>query len=78
MSDRPLDPGEIRSMSPEERRKLLATLRLELARLREQARVGTLANTARIRIVRKNIARILTIMREEELGIKRRPGEQRQ
>ncbi len=71
MSDRPLDPDEIRAMSREERLKLLATLRLELARLREQARVGTLANTARIRIVRKNIARILTVMREEELGIRR-------
>ncbi|RLG86398.1 MAG: 50S ribosomal protein L29 [Thermoprotei archaeon] len=58
-------------MNREERLKLLATLRLELARLREQARVGTLANTARIRIVRKNIARILTVMREEELGIRR-------
>ena len=78
MSDRPLDPDEIRSMSREERLKLLATLRLELARLREQARVGTLANTARIRIVRKNIARILTIMREEELGIKHKSGEQKQ
>lgn len=71
MSDRPLDPDEIRAMNREERLKLLATLRLELARLREQARVGTLANTARIRIVRKNIARILTVMREEELGIRR-------
>jgi len=71
LSDRPLDPDEIRAMNREERLKLLATLRLELARLREQARVGTLANTARIRIVRKNIARILTVMREEELGIRR-------
>ena len=75
MSDRPLDPDEIRAMGREERFKLLATLRLELARLCEQARVGTLANTARIRIVRKNIARILTVMREEELGIAKKRAE---
>jgi len=65
VSDRSLSPDEIRSMSPEERVKLLEELRLQLAKLREQARTGTLTNVARIRIVRKNIARILTVMNEE-------------
>jgi len=65
VSDRPLSADEIRSMSPEERVKLLEELRIQLAKLREQARTGTLTNVARIKIVRKNIARILTVMNEE-------------
>ena len=66
MSDRPLKPDEIRAMSMEERLRLLAELRLELARLREQARVGTLTNVGRIRVIKRNIARISTIINEEK------------
>lgn len=62
-----ISADEIRKMSPEERLKLLNELRLELIKLRTQAHLGTLRNTSRIRIIRKNIARILTVMREEEL-----------
>ncbi len=62
-----LKPDEIRKMSQEERLKLLKELRTELIKLRTQAYLGTLTNVGRIRVVRKNIARILTIMREEEL-----------
>jgi large subunit ribosomal protein L29 len=65
VSDKPLKANEIRSMSKEERLKLLSELRRELIRLYSQARAGTLTNIARIRIVRKNIARILTILNEE-------------
>ncbi|MEM2195539.1 MAG: 50S ribosomal protein L29 [Sulfolobales archaeon] len=60
-----LSAKEIREMSPEDRVKLLGELRMELLKLRTQARVGTLTTTARIRIVRKNIARILTVLNEE-------------
>ena len=62
-----MKPDDIRKMDPEERLRKLAELRLELIKLRMQARVGTLSNTARIRNIRRDIARILTIMREEEL-----------
>jgi len=65
MSDRPLKASEIRAMSDEDRLKLLNELRMELVRLITQARSGTLTNVARIRIVRKNIARILTVINEE-------------
>jgi len=61
-------PDDIRKMDPEERLRKLAELRLELIKLRMQARVGTLSNTARIRNIRRDIARILTIVREEELA----------
>ncbi len=63
-------PEDIRKMNPEERIRKLNELRIELIKLRMQARVGTLANTARIRNIRRDIARILTIMREEELKAK--------
>ncbi|MEM0505773.1 MAG: 50S ribosomal protein L29 [Thermosphaera sp.] len=56
---------EIRKMSPEERMVKLNELRLELVKLRLQSKLGTLTNTARIRNVRRDIARILTVMREE-------------
>lgn len=62
-----LSAKELRSKTREERDKLLVELRTELIKLRIQAQVGTLKDTARIRIIRKSIARILTINREEEL-----------
>jgi len=62
-----IGPDEIRKMSPEERMRKLRELRAELIKLRTQAYLGTLTNVGRIRQVRKDIARILTIMREEEL-----------
>ena len=67
-----MKPDQIRQMSREERIRHLNELRLELIKLRMQARVGTLTNTARIRNIKRDIARILTIMREEELGISRK------
>lgn len=60
-----LSADDIRRMSSEERLKTLNELRMELLKLKTQARVGTLTNPARIRIVRKNIARILTVINEE-------------
>ncbi len=67
-----LSATEIRNMSREERLKLLNELRLELMKLRAQAVMGTLTNTGRIRIIRKNIARILTVLREEEIKSEKR------
>jgi len=58
---------DIRKMSPEERLKLLREMQLELITLRYKASVGTLTNPGRLRELKRNIARILTIMREEEL-----------
>jgi LSU ribosomal protein L29P len=69
-----LSPDEIRSMSQEERLRLLQDLMAELAKLRAQAAIGTLDKPHKIRITKKNIAKILTILREEELGISRRGG----
>lgn len=59
-----LPSNEIRSMKSEERKRRLEELRAELMRLRAQAARGTLENPARIKEIRKAIARILTIERE--------------
>lgn len=73
MSDRPLKANEIRVMSMEERLRLLNELRRELVRLYSQARAGTLTNVAKIKIIKKNIARILTVINEEKIkGEKKR------
>lgn len=61
-----MKPSEIRSMSREERLKKLEELRSELVKLKLQAKMGLLKDTARIRNVKRAIARILTIMREEK------------
>ncbi len=63
---------DIRKMSPEERLKKLQELREELVKLRLKAAMGTLDNPGAIRAIRKTIARILTVMREEELAKQRK------
>ena len=72
-----LKPRDIRAMSKEERLKKLEELRLELMRLRTQAALGTLESPGRIKAIKKTIARILTINREEELRELRRKGRKR-
>ncbi len=63
---------EIRKMSKEERSKKLSELRAELSKMKAmQAMGGSLENPSRIRLLRKTIARFLTVNREEELGLKR-------
>ena len=43
----------------------------ELFNLRFQHAIGQLGNTGRIRDVKRTIARILTVVREKELGMER-------
>lgn len=61
----------LRELSEEELKRKLADLKEELFNLRFQAATGQLDNPMRIRQVRKNFARVKTIIRERELGIKR-------
>ena len=62
---------EIRELTGDELNGRLADLKEELFNLRFQAVTGQLDNPARVRLVRKDIARVKTIMRERELGIRR-------
>ena len=55
---------EIRTLSLEELNKKLADLKAELFNLRFQHAINQLENPMRINIVKKDIARIKTIMQE--------------
>jgi large subunit ribosomal protein L29 len=59
-------PAEIRALSDEELRRRLAELRSEWRDLRFDAALGRLSNPMRIRQIRKDIARIYTILTERE------------
>ncbi|NLW40357.1 MAG: 50S ribosomal protein L29 [Tissierellia bacterium] len=60
---------EIRQMTDKELEEKLLDLKNELFNLRFQLATGQLDNPMRIKAVRKDIARIKTIVRERELGI---------
>ncbi|WP_431944477.1 50S ribosomal protein L29 [Actinacidiphila sp. bgisy167] len=60
---------ELRQLGDEELVAKLREAKEELFNLRFQAATGQLENNSRLRIVRKDIARIYTLMRERELGI---------
>lgn len=59
--------SEIRDMSVEEMNEKLTGLKEELFALRFQLAVHQLDNTARLKAVKKDIARIKTVMREAEI-----------
>ncbi|MEM4717823.1 MAG: 50S ribosomal protein L29 [Desulfurococcaceae archaeon] len=61
-----MKPDEIRKMSSEERERKLIELREELIKLRLQAKMGLLKDTARVRNIRRDIARIFTVINEEK------------
>jgi large subunit ribosomal protein L29 len=61
--------SELRSRDEADLREELKGFYEELFNLRFQAVTGRLTNTTRSRQVKKDIARIKTILRERELGI---------
>ena len=61
--------ADLRMSSEEELFAKLAEAKIELFNLRFQAATGQLESHGRLRAVRKEIARIYTVMRERELGI---------
>ena len=63
--------SEIRELSESEQNQKIASLKEELFNLRFQHATGQLENPMRIKEVKKSIARIKTIQREQALGISR-------
>jgi len=61
--------AELRELDDEGLLDKLREAKEELFNLRFQAATGQLENNTRLKIVRKDIARIYTLMRERELGI---------
>ena len=60
---------DLRNATEDELDSRLADAKLELFNLRFQAATGQLESHGRLREIRKEIARIYTVMRERELGI---------
>jgi large subunit ribosomal protein L29 len=60
---------ELRGLEDTELVSQLLEAKQELFNLRFQAATGQLESHGRLRAVRKDIARIYTVMRERELGI---------
>lgn len=59
--------SELRDMTTQELDNKLADLKSELFNLRFQLATGQLDNPMRIKAVRKDIARVKTVIREREL-----------
>jgi len=62
-------PAELRGLQDEELMSKLREAKEELFNLRFQAATGQLENAGRLKSVRRDMARIYTILRERELGI---------
>ncbi|MDO5559111.1 MAG: 50S ribosomal protein L29 [Oscillospiraceae bacterium] len=58
---------EVRELSVNEMNDKLVDLKKELFALRFQLAVNQLDNTARLKAVKKDIARIKTVLREQEI-----------
>lgn len=61
--------SDLRDLADEELVSKLREAKEELFNLRFQSATGQLENHGRLREVRKDMARIYTVMRERELGI---------
>ena len=66
--------AELRELSEEELVAKLRESKEELFNLRFQMATGQLDNNRRLRVVRHEIARVYTVMRERELGLASGPA----
>jgi large subunit ribosomal protein L29 len=60
-----MDVHELRNKTPDQLRDELVALKKEAFNLRFQQATSQLENTARMRIVRRNVARVQTILNEK-------------
>lgn len=63
-----MKPSEVKELTTEDLKAKLAENRTELFNLRFQMATSQLDNTARVALVKKEIARILTEMRAREIN----------
>ncbi len=64
-----LRKAQIREMSLKERNKKIEELKTELLTLRAKARTGSIESSGRVRELRRTVARVITINREESTEI---------
>jgi large subunit ribosomal protein L29 len=62
-------PGDLRELTEDELIERLRESKEELFNLRFQMATGQLTNNRRLRVVRREIARVYTVLRERELGL---------
>jgi large subunit ribosomal protein L29 len=67
--------AELRELSDDDLVTRLREAKAELFNLRVQGATGQLDNNRRLQVIRREIARIYTIMRERELGLSIAPTE---
>lgn len=67
--------AELRELTEDELVARLRDSKEELFNLRFQMATGQLTNNRRLRVVRHEIARIYTVMRERELGLATGPAD---
>lgn len=60
--------GEVKALSQEERQRKLVELKQELFNLRFQHATGQLENPQRLKQVKRDVARVQTIIREEAMS----------
>ncbi|MBF4552874.1 50S ribosomal protein L29 [Corynebacterium suicordis] len=65
---------ELRELNNEELSTRLREAKEELFNLRFQMATGQLSNNRRLGVVKRDIARIYTVLRERELGLSTNPG----
>ena len=68
---------ELDEMNPVDLEAKLREAKEELFNLRFQAATGQLESHGRLQMVKKDIARIYTVVRERELGIRETPGSEK-
>ena len=66
---------ELRELDADALTERLREAKEELFNLRFQMATGQLTNNRRLRVVRHDIARIYTVIRERELGLSAAPGD---
>ncbi len=69
-----ISSGELRELTDEELAERVRESKEELFNLRFQMATGQLNNNRRLRVVRHEIARVYTVLRERELGLASGPG----
>ena len=65
-------PKDLRDLSDDELARKLSETRQELFNLRFQSATGALENPARLKLAKREIARILTVRHEREGALERR------
>lgn len=63
-----MDAKELREKTPDQLREQLVALKKEAFNLRFQRATGSMENTARVRQVRRDVARVMTILNEKAAG----------